>query len=309
MPTELPTVKREGLDFSILSSYGRCPRLAFYNYVLCRAADVENYPISFGVAYHTFRETLDSLYQQWIIQDGEEFEDLVVQERIWTVAYAVASKDWQDPPIEHKKGYLDLSRLRETCRLSFLNWVEERQRNAIVVVASEVAFDLKLPSGRRFFGRIDRVQRWNNRLWIRDYKTVGYRQDWSRAYNPNHQFTGYTWAGEQLSGERIDGVIVDVVYNVKTKGPEFHPTLANRTADDIRQWLQWIEWEYDNWERSMETGNWPMRTNGCNDYGGCFFRDCCSQGNWAAIERWLEDRTVFSVWDPMNPELEKGLPE
>ena len=303
----LPVIDREGLDNSILGALGRCNRLAFYNYRLNRASRAVNYPINFGVAYHEYRDVLEKHYMKWCLEDKKELE--IVRPTLKEISWAMATKDWKDPPIEHKKGYLDLGRLEKTCDEAFLMWEQEKLQGYYKVLTTETPFDLKLPSGRRFYGRIDQSLLWNNRLWLRDFKTVGRKEDWKEKYNPDHQFTGYVWAAQQLSGRRVEGVIVDIVYNIKTKGPEFHPTLATRTSEDIAHWLEWIEDEYDNWDRACREGTWPMRTTACGDYGGCYFRECCNSGSWASIENWLENKTIYSVWDPMNPDKEEGLPE
>jgi len=299
--------KRESLDNSILSSHGRCNALSLYNYHLNRAGRSENFPINFGVHYHAFRETLERLYIQWCITEGKELSKMTGL--LYEVAFATASKDWVDPPIEHKKGYLDLGRFRKSCEEAFESWVGEKNRGIFKVIGTETTFGLPLPSGRIFSGTLDQVVEWNNRLWVRDFKTVGRKEDWHEKYNPEHQFTGYVWAAQILSGRKIEGTIVDVVYNIKTKGPEFHPTLANRSTGDIELWLEWVESEYDSYEKCVKTGIWPMRTTACGDYGGCFFRACCNEGSWPSIQQWLLDKTVESFWDPMNRDREEGLPE
>ncbi len=298
--------KRRGLDNSVLSTHGRCPRLDLFNYHLCRSHRVRNYPIEYGTGYHTFRETLEQLYNQWVIKEERPLDDNLIL--LYETAFAVATKEWEDPPLEHKKSYLDLGRLRKACEESFKMWVDEKKQGYYKIIGSETSFEIPLPSGRLFTGKMDQLLEWNGRLWIRDFKTLGRKEDWKLKFNPDHQFTGYVWAAEQLSGRAVDGVIVDIVYNIKTKGPEFHPVLANRTAEDIENWLEWVEHEYDNRERAIETGVWPMRTSSCNDYAGCFFRTCCSLGSWKAMEEWLLEKTIWSVWDPLEPEREEGLP-
>lgn len=308
MPTQLPVRQRKSLDNSILESVARCPRLGFYNYYINRSGRGENYPINFGIVYHKFRETLERMYIQWCIKEEKDLH--ANQKVLFEVARAVAVKDWKDPPIEHKKGYLDLGRLDKTFDEAFESWLSEKSRGVIKIIGTETAFELPLDgSGRLFSGRLDQIIEWNRRLWVRDFKTVGRKSDWSEDYNPAHQFTGYVWAAQKLSGRKIEGVIVDVIYNIKTKGPEFHPIFANRTSDDIRMWQEWVESEYDNWERYIATDTWPMRTTGCGDYGGCYFRECCNRGNWPSIENWLEEKTIHSFWDPMNPDREEGIPE
>lgn len=340
-PLSLPVVDRRSFDNSVLSSLGRCPRLGLFNYRLARATEGENFPINFGVAYHDFREVLETLHAKWVLEEGKALQ--AVQTLIYQTASSFALREWSDPPLEHKKSYLDAGRALSTFEEAFENWLQEKRNGYYKVIARESPFELPLPRWlchkcytwtdpskavqlggaelacphceagllkiEYFSGIFDQILEWNGRLWIRDFKTVGRRDKWDDKYSPDHQFTGYVWAGQQLSGHAIDGVIVEVVYNIKTQGPEFHPTLANRSKDDIEHWLEWVEMEIANWYRYVNTDTWPMRTTACNDYGGCFFRQPCRSGSWFAIEEWLKERTVFSVWDPLNKEMERGLPE
>ena len=65
MKTELKLHERDVLDFSVLNTHMRCPRMMFYNYVLNRSPQGENFPIGFGVAYHKYREELEKL---WLVE-------------------------------------------------------------------------------------------------------------------------------------------------------------------------------------------------------------------------------------------------
>jgi hypothetical protein len=50
-----------------------------------------------------------------------------------------------------------------------------------------------------------------------------------------------------------------------------------------------------------------MRTNSCDAYGGCYFRDACQKEYQPQVEAWLEFNTQESVWDFTNPEGEEGV--
>lgn len=306
-PISLPVVDRRSIDNSVGQTYCRCPRLAFYNYRLNRASTGKNFPILFGSAYHNFREILELLYMKYVLEQNEDLEDL--KQALYIAAFKQATEGWEDPPLEHKHAHLDYARLEKTCKSAFESWLNEKRQGYYKVIATEAAFEIPLPSGRIFSGLIDQQIEWNGRLWIRDFKTTSRKEDFTKKFNPSHQFTGYVWAAQQLSGRRVEGVIIENVYNTKTKGPEFIPTLASRTTADIDHWLEWIEHVYDRWEESVEKEFWPMYTSACGDFGGCFFREACNSGSWPTIERFLEQRTVYSEWDPMDQSKEVGLPQ
>lgn len=344
-PISLPTVERRYLDNTVLSSYGECPRYALYEYRLGRAPKGSNYPINFGGAYHDFREHLELSYVQYVLEEGREFDDDLAG-LIYTMAFSYATRDWSDPPLEHKKSYLDIGRFTETCSEAYDGWKQEKRLDYYKVLGTETPFTLPLPRvlchtcfewsdyqrdpetqlwlpghthntcphcnakdlhHEYFAGKMDQIIDWNGNLWVRDWKTSGWKPSggWDKKFNPDHQFSGYTWAAKQLSGRRVQGVIIDIVYNIKTKGPEFHPTMASRSQDDIDNWLEWIEFEYALYRRSEKTGIWPMRTTSCDNWGGCYYRQACNEASWFSIEQWLQERTKYSVWDPMHPERQE----
>lgn len=341
-PTSLPILERRALDNSIGGTLGRCARLGFYNYAINRSHVARNYPISFGSAYHLFREHLELLYIKHVLEGEQDFS--FAKFGIKSAATSIAIKNWQDPPIEHKKSYLDLKRLKESFDVSFESWVFEKEHGLYKVIATESPFSLELPGWWRcsrwtecgfictdseeveldgcyecdsdlerrvFTGKFDQILEWNSRLWVRDFKTTGRKVDFAKKYNPDHQFTGYTWAAMQLSNRAIDGTIVDILYNTKTKGPDQFPAFASRSSGDIEHWLEWIHDKFFEWESRIRSGIWPMQTTECDHYGMCGFREACVLGDWYQIEEWLKDKTVHSVWDPLNPDLEveDALPE
>lgn len=339
-PITLPILTREeGLDNSISGLLGRCARKTFYTYAVNRATSGRDYPISFGSAYHLYRETLEKVFRTEIKKGINKVNWLTCFEK----SRDVTLENWEDPPLEHKKSYLDRLRLTTTMEKIFPIWKEEKLSGSLIVLSSEAPFQLPLPGWlrcskwtecdyvtqemdrthcpncdvpgkrvvlkpRQFMGKIDQIVEWNKRIWMRDFKTKNRKVDYSAAYNPNHQMTGYTWGASLLSGgRRVDGAIIDIVYNTKEKGPEFYPTLASRNEGDVLHWLEWAHDKADEWERRIRSGIWTMQTDECDRFGFCRFQRACNTGNWASIEEWLELNTIHSVWDPRNPEDEEGI--
>jgi hypothetical protein len=303
----MPIERSEVSDNSEISTHQRCPTKGLYQYGLNRAPIGTNYPIQFGVSYHKFREILEVVFEAHP-REGDGLLDKEWQRETYELAWYAASKKFEDPPLDHKKAYLTTSRLSNACQLAFENWLHEKATGRYVVLFNEQAFDLALPSGRRFGGRFDQILEWNGKLWIRDFKTVSRMgKTYGDQFEPNNQMTGYVWAAQELSGRRVEGVIIDVCYNTKNQGPEFHEFLTTRTPEHIERWLETIESETKEIDRYYEAGVFPMRTQACHDYGGCYFREACKKSSWPMIERWLEANTVESHWDFMNPEAEEGV--
>lgn len=297
-PIQLPVVRPRAFDFSIISQVARCPRKAFYQYWLNRSPTGKNYPINFGVAYHTYREMLEKMY----LDNPEGNWDLYHK-----AAFQIATEGWVDPPLEHTKAFLTHTRLRETCIQSFAEWKDEKLQGHRRVLFAEQGFEIILPSGRKYGGRFDQLFEWVGKLWVRDYKTTSRMgKRYAEQFEPNNQLAGYIWSASELSIRPVEGVLVEVVYNTKLKGPEFHPFISTRNKGHLDQWIESTEEELNQIEKMEERDVWPMRTGACNDYGGCYFREACKHEHWKGIERWLEGNTQHSVWDFMDPDKEKG---
>lgn len=307
MPAQLtlPVIPRDVFDHSILSTFSACPRKALYSYELNRSGNGDNPNTRFGSAYHRARYTYEKLYIQ-LTASGRSLDDEKVREGILTLGLAAALKDWTDPDTDDKFGYLDRKRLVESCELGFQQFLLEKSQGAYEVIAVEVPFTLKLPSGASFGGKIDRIDRWNGKLWVRDYKTTSRAKSRKNKsdpirpqypYEPLHSFSGYTWAAEKLSGQPIEGVLVDGLYNTKENGPELFNVISSRSELDIEDFIEWAEGEIASYKEAQQAQTWIKRTNSCNMYSGCFYREACLQSSWGRIEGWLEDHTVEYIWN------------
>lgn len=308
----LPLRRPEVFDNSTVSTWTRCPRKGFYQYSACRSPVGINFPIQWGVGYHKFREVIESLYQKIVLENKEDVKDSDVQSIIfnagWDSATKVTEGSWIDPEPEHRHSYLTRARLLRACEESFDAWLMEKSEAIYKVLLHEQPFDLELPSGHRYGGRFDQLVDWRGKLWVRDFKTTSRMgKGYALRFDPNNQMTGYVWGAQVLSGRPVEGVIIEVVYNTKTKGPDFFQFLSTRTPIQVRQWSEYIGYEISDIERHMEQGVFPMRTDACDDYGGCYFRDACKRDGWGSIQRWLEANTVESVWDFMDPDSEEGV--
>lgn len=316
----LPVREPEVYDSSTLSTLERCPRKGFYQYGLHRAPSGINYPIQFGQAYHKFREWLENLHKKLIVEDELDLEDAKTQKLIYGLSFQKALEvtwvyeeeekvlGWDEPPIEHKHSFLTKARLDSTCNKAFESWLEEKRDGLVKVLLWEQSFDLPFPSGERYGGRFDQLIEWNKKLWLRDFKTTSRMgAGYGAKFDPDNQMSGYVWATQVLSNTEIEGVMIDVVYNTKKIGPEFHPYLTTRTPWQIEDWVADAEYEIQTAHGYFKDGRFPKRTSSCEDYGGCFFRDACRRDGWGNIERWLKVKTIKNVWDFADPNKEEGV--
>lgn len=300
----------EHFDNSILSTFQRCPRKAFYQYYLDRAHDARNFPIQFGVAYHRFREVLELNYLD--SKDSNDLSDASYREALFELAFNAALEvegGFEDPPAEAYHSYLHQTRLLSSCEEAFDHWLGEKRTGSMEILFPEQPFELELPNDEYYTGKIDQVLEWRGReLWIRDFKTTSRMgRTYPEQFDPNNQFTGYVWAAQELSGRQVQGVIVETLYNTKTKGPEIKQFLSTRTPEQVEEWVEEVCYEIERVRQYEEDQMFPKRTLACNDYGGCLFRDACKKSHWHTREKWLESNTIESHWDPLNPEDEEGV--
>lgn len=328
----------EVLDNSQLTEYARCPRRGLYRYGMRRAFGGKSWSIQFGLAYHKYRETVEVLMV-------EEESDLTNE--IHVKGIGAATEGWEDPPVEHKFGYLNLNRLMKTLVKAKARIINEKRDGKIVVTRTEDSFDLELPflycedcgyttldlkstscsqcrvlketiklKRARVGGRVDQFITFvslNNARMIRDFKSTSRMgPTYSLKFDPNSQFQGYTWSGEELSGQEFDGALIETVYNTKNEGPEIFQHYVQFSRGQQQSWLASVMIENQlirsMWARVDELGYlaFPQRTNACGDFGGCGYREACLASSGWEIEQWMENYTMYSHWDFANPDGEES---
>lgn len=322
-------------DNSTNSEYARCPRRGLYRYGLRRGFTGTNFPIQFGLAYHKYRETIEDLMVEKECDLTDEIHD---------EAQELALTGFIQPPPEHRHSHNDLSRLVQSLNLARERVTREREQGKIIVTKSEDSFDLELPFlictncgwtridnkyeplktclkceadvvRARHGGRVDQFIRMvslEKGEFVKDFKTTGQMGAYyDLKFEPNSQMQGYVWSKEELSGQECSGALIETLYNTKTKGPEIHQTWKSYSRGQQESWVASLMMERQitqlMWSRVEELGYlaFPQRTQACNDFGGCGYREACLAGGGFELEQWLESYTEYSHWDFANPEGEE----
>jgi len=272
-----------------------------------------------------------------MVDRGEDLTDF-----IYDTALTLATEGFDEPPPEHKHAHLGMVRLVQSFQVARNRVTREREQGKIEVMKSEDSFDLELPfvmcedcgwtylepltqgwenipcikcGGKLFIsrhgGRVDQFIRMvalaNGEL-VKDFKTTGLMgPKYDLKFEPNSQMQGYVWAKEELSGRQCDGVLIETLYNTKTKGPEIHQTYKSFSQGQQESWVASVMMERQMiqmmWSRVDELGYlaFPQRTHACNDFGGCGYREACLAGSGFEIEQWLKNYTEEREWDFTNP--------
>lgn len=287
-------------DSTVYQLLKKCPRLYFYQAVLGRVPNQNNVVLDWGSTYHIFREHLEKAYGIGVHTTYNQ----PAGHEAFAIAAEKALKYWKlngvDQQPDSKYAHMTTGRLVQSLKKAFEHWQAEKRDGRKVVVASEQIFNVKLDSGVRIGGRADQMLRWNGSLWGRDFKTTTKDSDfYVRLLEPNHQFTHYTLADSKLSGEFVQGQIIELLYNAKpTKSDPKGPLVIELPTSRTPQQLEQFEKELTVIDKTLqiyrETDVWPMHEASCPF---CPFHSVCKKPTEAAQMAQLEQDYTLRPWD------------
>lgn len=296
------------LDHTAIITYKTCPRKYFYRMVLgFTERETQPYFVS-GSAYHTYRKIFDLT---WKAEENLPFQDRFDYSHILGVDAAV--KKWMDktkgkevPAPNTKWDWITLSRLKLSLAKT-KDWLQvEKKTGNIIVLMTEQPFIVEVEKDIFYGGTADQVVKWNNRLWGRDFKTSSKeKQYFKRTLKPNNQFLGYTISEELLHGSTVDGQLVEVLFNSKSKPPEITPYPNSFNVYEKGVWRkQLVSWT-EKIRISREKDMYEMAEVHCPF---CPFHMVCAAGNENQIMALLESKYKVEPWDHQNidNELEAG---
>lgn len=292
-------------DNSAINEFKECPKRYFWRMILGYKEKDEQPYFAWGSAIHKFAE-IYSLNKDAKLATTEAT-------RIWISKFpnGVESGKW---------SFYSLPRLIRSLMVLQKDIDSDLASGKFQFLAVEQPFDLELPSGRRLGGRADRIDRWNNKIWGRDWKTtsteLGY---YERGLDPNSQVDIYTWAETKLLGgdpsnpnsERVFGQLITVIFNkAPTKsqtseaqiGPIIKTFVASRTPGQIErfvketeQWLDWIDF-------CRQVDIYPQNERKCK---WCPYARVCRAPNEDSQIAELKSNFTHSPWDHTRVEQEE----
>lgn len=263
-----------------------CLKKYFFTIVLGFRSKDEPIYLLFGKAYHKFREVLEV-----------EFKKSQDEKESCRIALDAATEKWPgDPVVGTKFDFQTIERLIKSCMVGFKHWLGEKEKGVIEVLHPEQVFDILLRDGKtRSGGRADQMNRYRGRIRGRDFKTTSKEKFWySRCLTPNDQFSRYTHGEGKLSGEQVDGQLVEVLHNSKKKGPIIWPMEADRTPGELDRWETGdIRWRHIV-DQCRENDDWPESTDKCSF---CEFHSVCKMGTIHAQQSKLEREFKQRPWN------------
>jgi len=278
----MPYHKREYLSPSTLISFARCPRRYFYQ--KCGLGPFEEAPApSYGTAMHKAipPASVGDFDAAW-----EAFTS------VWDENIANETRNLENA---HKslKHYC----FEHTGAKSLFNFVTPPAGNiklAEEVHDYEVPFAIDIGLDIPLAGRIDGLveHRDTKKLWGYEFKTAGrIPANFFDVFDMNPQILTYALVLRTLTGERIEGVIVEAMLCAKNKVDNFvHPVYVHdHHIEAIVTWLRHTgEMLLAMEERYLEQGiDFLQDFTGCTAYVNfympswrCDFADLCRVPDW-----------------------------
>jgi hypothetical protein len=284
-------------DHSSVIKAKQCKRKYFYNVVLAFKSRGNSPAMNFGSCYHTFREILERSYLESKNED-EAFEKA-------TIAAGDQWKKFGDPPVGAQFDFLTGARLLKSCLVAYDYWKDEKKKGRVEVVAIEQEFIVTLSDGiTQIGGRADQIVRWNGKLWGRDFKATSKNAAWyQRLLEPNDQVSRYTLGEGLLTGESIQGQMIELLFNSKKEGPKIIPLTTSRTPQQTERWEKDQLFYNKILTLCRDEDNYPQEEASC-PY--CDFHSVCKQMSEGAMMATLEQHFEQKPWDFSRSEVIDG---
>ena len=166
--------------------------------------------------------------------------------------------------------------------------------------AVELSFSFEIEDDIVLCGHLDRVVSYADDLYIMDQKTTGSTIGtyFFNSFKPDVQMTLYTLAGKVILNSPVRGVIIDAA-QINMNGVRFGRGFTFRTEEEISEWWRGVRQLIAQTHSYADSGFFPMNTTACGNYGGCEFREVCS--NTPRIRQQLLDGNYTKhPWDPLK---------
>lgn len=284
------------IDSSSLSAAKKC--LRYYRYTIIdgwRKKD-DSVHLRFGGEFASWLE-----FYHKCRAAGVEYEDALDT----TMAYALnATFDWHS---DHT------IKTRETLIRTIIWYLDSyRDDQAQTVIlhngqpAVELSFKLELPWNASatqpyiLCGHIDRMIIYGEDYFCQDQKTTSSSLGayYFKQFSPNGQMSGYTVASKAIFDIPVSGVMIDAV-KVLVGSTEFARSFTSRTEGQLTEWLEDTRQWTEILRLAAEKDFWPQNDASCNNYGGCAFREVCSQDPMVR-QNYLETYFEKKVWNPLQ---------
>jgi len=155
-------------------------------------------------------------------------------------------------------------------------------------------------------GRIDLLLKQSNALWVLDHKTTSMGGD--TYYNDfvlSQQTVGYTWAAQHITGQPVNGLILNAVIARKPtktgRAIEFDRRPYIYSAERCAEWEENTKHIVGDFVSNLARGYFPMHTKWCmGKYGTCPYWDNCTLPPHQRLSDLASDHYRDVTWSPIN---------
>lgn len=267
----------------------------------------------FGIEYHKAMQNYDLLRADGLNHNDALLE--VVHEILLSI------EDW-DPDITTKAG---VYKNRRSLMRSVIWYLDDHQDDAAKThllsngkPAVELSFNFDLdygpmlnglPTNHNYIlcGHLDKVVDYNDQLFVKDYKTTTIRPGdrYFAQYEPNNQMSFYSLASRVVLHDSlpIKGILIDVAY-LTTNATQYFRGFTFRSNDQLDEWLHDLKSWLREAEQHAADNHWPQNDTACDKFGGCRFREVCSQSPNVRETHLKADFVRVPMeerWNPLKP--------
>ena len=182
--------------------------------------------------------------------------------------------------------------------------------------AIEVPFFLPLTKDLALAGIIDLIIKYLGQIMLVDHKTTSYlNQKWIRSFNPNHQFSAYLLAANELlkPTRPITTLLVNAIKVHATDNrleAMFDRIPTTRTPNQLIQFKEeMIAWWTYSVRAARKSGSWPRNDDRCERWPeSCVYKDLCTELE-VDYRKLIPSPTIYKTkqWNPIVRLQEHGL--
>lgn len=118
-------------------------------------------------------------------------------------------------------------------------------------------------------------------------------------FNPDTQFSMYTWAGKMLWNTPVKGVMIDAA-QIAVGFTRFERGFAFRSDAQLAEWYDHSLWHIEQARTATRENFFPMNRSACGNFGGCEFRQVCSRSPEVRPNFLKAEFVRGERWDPLK---------
>lgn len=304
-------------DATSLKLAEECPRKYYYQMIEgWQSASRSNVHLRFGSLYAT---ALEHYYKHRALglSSQEALEEVVLEALLNTWDRVEKVDEIQGGPgIEVEKALngggpwisAHAAKTRENLIRTIIWYVDQFENEATEVVmladgkpAVELSFSLEVDDGIVFCGHLDRLVTYAHDKYVMDQKTTGstISNNYFDGYNPDIQFSMYTFAGQSVFHIPLRGVIIDAA-QIAVGFSRFERGFTFRSASQLSEWYDEMLTLIETTQGYARENHFPMNRSSCGNYGGCPFRKVCSRDPAVRPNFLAADFVKGPSWDPLD---------